>query len=41
MFVIVHVVPAQNVSWVAALAKLPALKTPMPLVVLSDARVTS
>ena len=41
MIEIVHVVPAQNASCVAALAKPPAPKTPMSLVVLSEARVTS
>jgi hypothetical protein len=40
MMEIVHVVPAQKVSCVAALAKPPALSTPMSFVVLSDARVT-
>jgi len=38
--VIVHVVPIQNVSFVAVSAAPPGLKTPMSLVVLSDARLT-
>ena len=37
---IVHVVPAQNVSWAAASAKPPAARTLMSFVVLSDARLT-
>ena len=40
MVVMVHVVPAQNVSCAAASAKPPAVRTAMSLVVLSDARVT-
>lgn len=40
MVVMVHVVPVQNVSCAAPLAKPPAARTPMSLVVLSDARVT-
>jgi len=40
MIEMVHVVPAQNASCAAELAKPPGARTPMSLVVLSDARVT-
>jgi hypothetical protein len=40
MIEMVHVVPEQNVSCVAALAKPPGVSAPMSLVVLSDARLT-
>jgi hypothetical protein len=40
MIEIVHVVAEQNVSCKAELATPPGLKTPMSLVVLSDARLT-
>jgi hypothetical protein len=40
MIVMVHVVPAQNESCAAALAKPPALRVPMSVVPPFDARLT-